>query len=460
MSVSSYNYHQLQASGLPRSEWSSVIAFARRHRASIQQAIDYVTYQARRVGVKSRVERLIAPGGELTAERPRTRARVEDGTGGGGTRLDFDMQVDNNDTGMFAGQKISYYVKKGGKKVSRRRKLLATLQAHVQPIIERWQGNTYLTPSNAPIQKVGYFGLEAGITSTTATQYPVWLFDLTGCYNQNSITAANLYPTVAYRVLGSNDLGQTYNNYYYAPATGRDATDTTNNYSWQTEKMFRAASGNLPYAGQSAFIDKVRVKLAVYGAEKVNSMVYVELWRFTDEQIAVPHTCGSSVSAVPTVDNISTDDNRLNAFWTYMMSKQIGTIDSDQVDINAGKGCDIRRLWTFKFGPQDTSNPDPSGAIRTLTLDQTINRYAKLDWNTSGAADEIKVNDISNPDVYEVNLSGNMNYPMPNLCSRVFLVVRADVSQMHTTGITPTEKAVLFPSFDITLRRFRSMVHT
>lgn len=359
--------------------------------------------------------------------------------------------------GMFTGQKISYYSKRGGKRLSKKQKLLANLSSHVQPIIERFQRATQYAPSNSTLVKSGTYPLTAGNDVAERWNWPVFLYDITGVFNQNSHdTNIKQRPNVAYRVV--SDATGTTHDYLYFPVTGETSNGATN-YTWEAEKVFRQTSA-VPFAGQSTFIDTVALKAAVFGALEVPSEVYVELWRFTDEKIVPPQMNTTTVGTLPTTDYDTIDQERLNGFWTYMLSKQVGTMDNDQNDSINGDGVYIKRLWTFKFGPQDSSNPDPSSAVRTLTLRHNVNRYVKLDWNTGQDSEEILPAEVGNPLRFDPDNSVNMVCTMPNQKSRMFIVVRGDVSQTHTTGLTATQRNALYPSFDLVLRRFRTMVHT
>lgn len=452
MNLQPYQYQQLQHSGLPRSQWIDVVNYYRANRGSINAAIKVISHRLTAAGLKPRYQRFIEGGasGQATDPRPvNKRARIE------GIRP-LNMMANIEDP-----QRSNYYVKKGGRKVSKRQKLMMNLQTHVQPIIERYGCNRPVGHSDSVVAQGGSVVLSAGGPDLSTTNWPVYLFDMTGVKNTNHKSAAHIMPAVSYRLLAdaSGSFAYTQQN------IGRDFTDSTNKLTWQIEQLARATAdySSIPNVGNQAFIDMFKLKMAVWGARLLPSEVYVELWRFTDDQICPPQVC-SSLGAIdtPVTTYTTSVQDRMNNFWTYMLSKQIGTVDSDKLRADDGKGCDIKRLWTFKFNADTSTNQDPSGVQKNLTMTHQFNRYLKLDWG-----DNVSVENplsIGNPDSYQPDGTSNTTAPFPNQTSRVFLVVRADVQQKCLTALGHTSQDAvalnLFPSFDFTIRRFRQLVHT
>lgn len=390
-----------------------------------------------------------------TVTRPPQRSRLND--------------LPMNRDGGFDAQKAEYYVKKGGKRLNKRQRLLKQLETHVQPIIERFGNNTLLQASDTPVLKLGAAWLNAGPfnTATGDFRWPVYMYDLTGVRNINKFNNnANQFPTVGFRLLSSTAVAGQHN-YGYETTVGRDSTDANNTNSWVVQKLPRSTQ-DLPVAGVSSFIDAFQLKMSVYGARKVASEVYVELWRFTDDKL-VPnqHSSVSNLSSggAPVSEYSTIDQERLDNFWTSMLSKMVGTNNADQIDKDASDGVDIKRLWTFKFGPKDTSMDSVNGSVRNLTLNHQFNRWVKLDWEPTEptGVNEIGPTNIGNMDFFYPETNANSTTTQPNQTSRVFLVVRGDVAQQHSSnfGVVSTDnRADLFPSFDFTIRRFRTMIHT
>lgn len=452
---------------VPRNQWWEVIEYYRRNEVSITQAIQAVTGLARRAGVKSRAERFIFPGGEgpSTVERPERRPRIEDGEGV--RNINFvDMADQQAQARVEDPQRANYYCKRGGRRLTKRQRLLNQLSSHVQPIIERWQRNRPPVQSDTVSAGGGDLVLSAGPTATVGlSNWPVYLWDLTCVKNTNQKSATQIYPNVCHRLIMNAPLGANPD-FAYQIVPGVNNVDTADRYPWWPEKLPRTNidPSNVPNAGTSAFIDALKVKLAVYGAQQVPCQVYVEMWRFTDEKIAPPQYAGDSPSAIPTEYYTTYDQDRLNNFWLYMLSKQIGFIDQDKVAYDDGRGVSIKRLWTFKFNADSSNNKDPSGIQKNLTLTHQLNRYVKLDWDDNDTEAMLSAA-IGNPDVYNQDSTSNSVCPVPNQTSRVFLCIRADVSQQSggtNNGHTAQNATALalFPSIDITLRRFRTMVHT
>lgn len=373
--------------------------------------------------------------------------------------------------GMFAGQKISYYKKKGGKRFSKNQKALAHIRQHVEPLVERWQKSANVVVADAPTRRVGAEFLTAGpSTSSTVIQWPVFLYDLTGVKNAvsvNSTLVNNFYPTVCYG-LQSDTATPGENNFSYFPITGRTAQDNNDVFSWTAEQIARLAAlvSDVPNAGGNGFIDSFKLKMTVYGATDLPSEVNVNLIRFSDEKLVPRMLASDSNTNTPGTLYDTIDQSRLNQFWTYHLSKLIGPQNADQVKKEHGDGIVMEKLWHFKFGPQDADNPDPGGTQRNLTLDYQFNRSLRLDWfnneNAHIRSGADAPNTIGNPDYFiQYNLANSAN-PHPNQKSRVFLMVTGDIQQYHGTArsvyIATENASKCCPSFDIQIRRFRTIV--
>lgn len=437
-----------------------VAAAVRRHgagylRNAVQQVVNRVNFKSG--NTVTRFQSNLGPRereAPATVERPVKKNRA----------TELFPEMNNNQPTGYA-QRVDYYKKKGGKYVSKRQKVMSTLEAHVQPIVERFQRCSNLVSSDTAAPKRGAFSLLAGPQNATDWLWPVYMFDLTGVKNAN-IGSTNQYPHIAY---GLRQTSAT-NNFYYA-AIGHDASDNITQMStWVVEKLARASPdlSSVPVAGMSSMLDNFKVKMTAYGCSKQPTEVYLELWRFVDEKLvpdALVTTAG--LQADPKVITTATvEQDRLNGFWQYQLSKMIGTQNNDQVDYNQGKGVDIKRLWTFKFGPSSSDNEGVGNAVRNLTYDHQFNRYLKLDWDAGDNLDVPEVS-IGNPDVFIPTGNANSVHSHPNQKSRMFLVVRADVQQTYATAwdtLTEPQKDVVLdefmPQFDLQIRRFRQMVHT
>jgi len=389
-----------------------------------------------------------------TVERPKKKSRIDTDT----------RPIPMAQPTGFA-QRVDYYKKKNGKYISKRQKVMSTLEAHVQPIVERWQANSDLISEDTATAKRGALQLLAGPLNATDWVWPVYLFDMTGVKNTN-MALAQQYPQVAY---GLRQTSAT-NNFYYNLVNNTGSDNVANLSTWGVEQLARntASLANVPLAGMSAMLDSFKVKMSAYGCSKQPTEVYLEMWRFTDEKL-VPDmivTANGAAADPQIVTNTTSDQDRLNSFWQYMLTKMIGTRDNDQISSIAGKGVDIKRLWTFKFGPTSSDNEGVGNTIKNLTYDHQFNRYLKLDWNADNDVDLAEVN-IGNPDHYATMSNSTAVHSHPNQCSRIFLVVRADVQQTFKTAwgtlTVPQQNVVLDefqPQFDLQIRRFRQMVHT
>lgn len=382
-------------------------------------------------------------------------------------------------TGQYAGQKISYYSKKGGRLIPKKKKVMNALKSHVQTIIERWQQANGIGYADTPVPRNGARYLTAGPTvknpppGVSTYFWPVHLYEVTGVKNYCSaggVASTAYYPSVAYQL--QSTWNGTAHSFSYIAMTGRNNGDSGDVYGWVAEVLPRPGStgGDIPFAGTQAYIDKLKIKMAVFGATELASEVNLSMVRFTDEQLVPPALSATNSTNVPTVYHDTVDQERLDAFWTYHLSKLVGHMNADQIDYDSGKGMFKKSLWNFKFGPQSNDNPDPGGTQRNLTLDHNFNRFVKLDWfqgedvqpgapTASGIA-----NVIGNPDYYQQYSNANSVNPSPNQTSRMFLMVQGDVQQYHdalySTYVAGANAPRCFPSYDLSIRRFRTLVHT
>lgn len=446
--LSNYRAGQLlRARGVPRNEWSQILAFARTHRVSIATAINRLTNTARSVGLKSRWERNIVVG---TDPRPTDRPEVV-------TNKKRRLEYPESAAMPVQAQRIDYKRQQRRKRISRLGRFMQQMKSHLLPQVERWS-LCRAVPANDSVEiPIGATILNAGPVDASKNNWPVVLFDLTGVYNHSAVAGASVgsfdrFPGVSYRL--SNDL--TSGNFFYSQNYGANITDTSvNMVSWIDEKNPRS---QLTRAGDSAVIDAIKIEMATFGAVQLASEMYIELWRFTDEEL-VPQVYQSTLA---TLSGTVTEPlgyptaNRMNEFWRYHLGKLVGRMDHRGVSPDLGKGVEKTRLAHFVYDPQTADATAQIGHQRNLSFYKDMNRYVKLDWNVTNDT-TLPVGDVDNPDVFVSEAVGTCVETVPKPCSRIFLVVSGDIQQMHsTTG--GANNANLFPSFDIVLRRYRRVI--
>lgn len=353
-----------------------------------------------------------------------------------------------------------------GRYLSRRAIVQKQLAAHIDRVVERYQACYANAPNNSINVMNGSNWLVHGPYGGDAWQYPIKFFDLTGVYNNCCASIANThnYPVVQYglkrSVAGTGGVFQYTSNYY-----GRNSTDLNDVPTWNTELIGTAVTAVPPKAGQNAFINGVRVNLAVYGAKLVPSKVFVELWRFTDGAKA-PSAISvdkydTTVGMTSQDCTVGSDVDAIDSFYNAFMAKSCGSGIAMRGSRDDLTGCYRKVLKVIDFNPTSSFENDATGHQRNISLNIRLNKWLKLDWDDDATAAGTAGNVSANPDQYNVQSGASNELPFPRQTSRVFLVVRAHVAQSHLdTAVTGTQLANMYPNFDIVMRRYRTSMKT
>lgn len=348
-------------------------------------------------------------------------------------------------------QRIDYNVSRGGRKISKRGALMKSLEAHVAPLTERWGRCSAVVAADTVTASnfVGTNMLSAGPGNATFNSWPVYLFDLTGVKNSNSgIDPA--YPGVAWRLqstIASNDFS-------YGIIRGAQSTDAAQDaYTWTTERSARAV---VPNAGTRQLIDGFKLDLTSYGAINLPSEVYVEMWRFTDEQVTPPAGFSSTTIGTVVVDPVTPDQLRMNEFWNQRLAKMIGRMDHKVYgNKSVDDGVEIKRIGHFVYNPVQSVEGLQAGHQRNLNYFHKWNKMFRYDHASRAVVPTAA--EVDNPDVFYPEALDNSVTTHPLQASRWFLVIRGDVVQMNSTTGGAGNPA-MFPSFDIILRRYRRLI--
>lgn len=359
----------------------------------------------------------------------------------------------------------------------------AVVGSKLQRLVERWsscqsvkQNDTPQALQGAQVLNWGPSTNLSGVTPNQSQSYavPMYFFDISAAYNNNALDPTLVYPNVCYRpeltwYETGNDTISFFN------WAGRNSDDTIGNITWRVNEIGTSAATGLDVVGNKTFMEYLDVDMSIFGARKVPGCVYVELWRFTDPALCLPYTGASSngaTSAVSYKDATDADDIfKRTTFFKNWLNKMCGIMTNFRQVKGSLDGVEIHRIQKLEFNPTSTTESDSNGHQKDLRLHIPMNKLFKYDWYFP-ANDEPQVNELGNPDEWDLKNGNKAQLPAPRETSRMFLVVRADVPQMHaTTYLYTTMNPVdnthfpatatlydLFPSFDILIQRKRSQI--
>lgn len=359
----------------------------------------------------------------------------------------------------------------------------AVVGSKLQRVVERWSNCQAVKRDDTPQALQGSQILNwgpstdiAGVTPNQSQSFavPMYFFDISAAYNNNALNSTLTYPNVCYRPeLTWNETGNdTISFFNWA---GRNPDDSLGLTTWRLGEISTNAQSGLDVVGSKTFMEYLDVDMSIFGARKVPGCVYVELWRFTDPALCLPYTASSTnnTNTATSYKDVTDGDDifKRTTFFKNWINKMCGIMTNFRQLKGSLDGVEIHRIQKLEFNPTSTTESDANGHQKDLRLHIPLNKLFKYDWYFP-ANDEPQLNELGNPDEYDTKSGNSCQLPAPRETSRMFLVVRADVPQMHATKylyttMNPVDASHfpatatlydMFPSFDILIQRKRSQI--